>query len=160
MQGLWGFYFADDHEAEDLAAKQPLTGPAAAAPFGDPQDAYAKGTLLVTRFYSFDTDSCIAVALFLAVKAHAVMRLQTLPSELQLQQDAVPAECTPDQPKSLGRRDWLMLPFAGWLANQAGQLRPGHGRIYLKEVIGLGAGSIVHRAILDGQELAFQASFG
>lgn len=47
MQGLWGFYFANDDEAEDLAAKQPLTGPAAAAPFGDPQDAYAKGTLLV-----------------------------------------------------------------------------------------------------------------
>ena len=26
MHGLWGFYFANDDEAENLAAKQPLTG--------------------------------------------------------------------------------------------------------------------------------------
>ena len=49
-----------------------------------------------------------------------------------------------------------MLPFVGLLANQAGQLCEGRGKIYLREVIGQGASTIVHRAIFDGQEVAFK----
>ena len=160
MQGLWGLYYANDQEAADERDKQQLTGPAAASPFQEPEDAFAKGSLYATRFYSFATDSCFAVALFLAIKAHTLT--QQVPEQLQpqsqLKQKVAWQHSASDNggPKSPFRRDLLMLPFAGLMANQAGQLCEGRGKIYLKEVIGQGAGSIVHRAILNGQEVAFK----